>query len=324
MKHTQAKSRDKIENLVYQVNFRNWLLQHLQSFIFSLGQLCRNPVSSFLTASVIGISLALPAGFYVILENAQHITAGWEGSVEITAFLKKGIDDSRAKALADKLSKQNNLATVKLVTSEQALAEYRRLSGFGDALDMLKENPLPALLLIKPKLEDMPEKVAENLLNQLRKIPEIETAQYDQQWVKRLNAIIQIVERIVLILAVFLGMAVLLIIGNTIRILIYHRRSEIEIAKLFGATDSFIQRPFLYSGFWYGLLGGIIAWLLIATSLLILQKPADNLADLYSSNYQLISLTITESFYLLISGILLGWFGSLIAVRRHLRAIEPV
>ena len=324
MKHAQAESREKIENLIYQVNFRNWVLQHLHSLIFSLGQLCRNPVSSFLTASVIGISLALPAGFYVILENAQHITAGWEGSVEITAFLKRGVDDNQAQALADKLSKQNNLATVKVVTSEQALQEYRRLSGFGQALDMLKENPLPSLLLIKPRVEDLPEKAAENLLNELRKIPEVDTAQYDQQWVKRLNAIIQIVERVVIILGVFLGLAVLLIIGNTIRILIYYRRPEIEIAKLFGATDSFIQRPFLYSGFWYGLFGGAIAWLLITASLLVLQKPADNLASLYSSNYQLISLSPVESLYLLLSGIFLGWFGSLISVRRHLRAIEPV
>ncbi|OGT65140.1 MAG: hypothetical protein A2W69_02785 [Gammaproteobacteria bacterium RIFCSPLOWO2_02_47_7] len=303
--------------------FEIWLLQHLQAIIFSLGQLCRNPIASFLTASVIGISLALPAGFFIILENTRLITAGWEGSVEITAFLKMDVDDDAAREFAKKLSGQSDIAKVDLITREQALEEYRQLSGYTHALDALDENPLPSLLLIKPALGEFSEKTAEELLNKLQAVPEIENAQYDQQWVKRLNAIIGIVQRIVLILAVFLGIAVLIIIGNTIRMLIYHRRSEIEVAKLFGATDGFIQRPFLYSGFWYGLFGGVIAWALITISLLLLQAPADSLAQLYASNFKLIGLTIKDALLLILSGILLGLIGSWISVQRHLRAIEP-
>lgn len=323
MKRSQAHVKGQEVSFIRKFSPENWALQHLQAFFFSLGQLCRNPIASFLTASVIGISLALPAGFYVILENTRQITAGWEGSVEITAFLKIDVDDKTARALAERLAQQDNLAKVQLVTRAQALEEFRRLSGFAEALDILDENPLPAVLLIKPRVDDLPETAAENLLNSLRDIPEIENAQYDQQWVKRLHAIIQIVQRIVLILAVFLSLAVLLIIGNTIRMLIYHRRSEIEIAKLFGATDGFIQRPFLYSGFWYGLSGGLIAWALIAVSLMVLREPAGNLASLYASNFALIGLSFTETLYLLLAGILLGWLGSLLAVQRHLRAIEP-
>jgi len=303
--------------------FEIWLLQHLQAIVFSLGQLCRNPIASFLTASVIGISLALPAGFFIILENTRHITAGWGGSVEISAFLKMNVDDDAARELAGKLASRSDIAKVDLVTREQALKEYRQLSGFTHALDALDENPLPSLLLIKPDLGDYSEKTAEEFLTKLQAVPEIENAQYDQQWVKRLNAIIGIVQRIVLMLAVFLGMAVLIIIGNTIRMLIYHRRSEIEVAKLFGATDGFIQRPFLYSGLWYGMFGGIIAWALVTISLLLLQEPADSLAQLYTSNFKLIGLTIKEAFLLILSGILLGLIGSWISVQRHLRAIEP-
>jgi len=304
----------------FQSLFEIWLLQHLQAIVFSLGQLCRNPIASFLTASVIGISLALPAGFFIILENTRHITSGWGGSVEITAFLKMDVDDDAARKLAGKLASRSDIEKVDLVTSEQALKEYRQLSGFTHALD---ENPLPSLLLIKPELGDYSEKTAEEFLAILQAVPEIENAQYDQQWVKRLNAIIGIIQRIVVMLAVFLGMAVLIIIGNTIRMLIYHRRSEIEVAKLFGATDGFIQRPFLYSGFWYGMFGGIIAWVLITISLLLLQEPADSLAQLYASNFKLIGLTIKEAFLLILSGILLGLIGSWISVQRHLRAIEP-
>jgi cell division transport system permease protein len=301
-----------------------WILQHIQAFIFSLGQLCRNPIASFLTISVIGISLALPAGFHIILNNARLLTAGWEGTVQITAFLKMEVDNDTAGELARQIEQFDGIDKVKLITREQALEEYRQLSGFGNAFNALEGNPLPSLLLIKPHLSGLPEKSTEELLNNLRNIPEIDNAQYDQQWIKRLNAIIQIVQRIVIILAVFLGLAVLLIIGNTIRMLIYNRRSEIEIAKLFGATNGFIRRPFLYSGFWYGLSGGIIAWLLINLILLILKDPADQLARLYNSDFTLAGLSMNESMILLAAGILLGLIGSFISVQRHFRAIEPV
>ena len=128
-----------------------WLLQHAQAFIFSLGQLCRNPLSSLLTASVIGISLALPAGFYVILENTRRISSGWEGSVQFTAFLKMDVAEERVRELATELGKQQDIAQVEYISRDQALAEYRQSSGFGEALDALEDNPLPSLLLIRPR-----------------------------------------------------------------------------------------------------------------------------------------------------------------------------
>ena len=300
-----------------------WFLHHVQAFFFSLGQLCRNPLASLLTAAVIGISLALPAGFYVILENTQRVTSGWEGSVQITAFLKMDVAEDRGQELASQLAKNRDIAQVDYISREQALAEYRRSSGFGEALDALEDNPLPALLLIRPRPGASPEQATENLLDQLKALPEVENAQYDQQWVKRLNAMILIVQRIVFIMAIFLGMAVLLIIGNTIRMLIYHRRSEIEIAKLFGATDGFIQRPFLYSGFWYGLSGGLFAWLLISGSLKLVEKPASHLAEMYSSKFNLTGLSHVEVLIVIGAGILLGLVGSWVSVSHHLRAIEP-
>ncbi len=300
-----------------------WSMHHGQALLFSLGQLYRNPIASLLTAAVIGISLALPAGFYVALENTRLITAGWEGTVAITAFLKMEVDEPTGQTLAAKLEDRNDIAEVHYVSRAAALEEYRQHSGFSTALNALEENPLPSLLLIKPEISDHSEATINTLLESLQALPEVESAQYDQQWVKRLNAIINIVQRIVLVLAVFLGLAVLLIIGNTIRMLIYHRRAEIEIAKLFGATDGFIQRPFLYSGLWYGLAGGIFAWLLVELSLLLLQGPAGNLARLYASNFQLIGLSIGNILLLLFSGIILGLIGSWVSVQRHLRAIEP-
>ncbi|MBM2830431.1 MAG: cell division protein, partial [Gammaproteobacteria bacterium] len=149
-----------------------WALHHVQAFIFSLGQFCRNPLASFLTAAVIGISLALPAGFYVILENARHITSGWEGTVQITAFLKLDIDDDSAKKLIEQLSQRNDIADVRFISSAEALEEYRRLSGFAQAIDAVQENPLPSLLLIHPQLAGLAGQSADGLLKAVQGLPE--------------------------------------------------------------------------------------------------------------------------------------------------------
>jgi cell division transport system permease protein len=304
--------------------FVTWCLQHVQALVFSLGQLWHNPLASLLTAAVIGISLALPAGFYVILENAHYLSASWGGSVQIAAFLKMDIDDDAARRLAQKLAQRAEIQEVKLISRNEALEEYHQHSGFAEALEVLEDNPLPALLLIRPRLDAVSNQSAEALLEMLKDLPEIDTAQYDQQWVQRLNAIIRIVQRAVAILAVFLATAVMLIIGNTIRMLIYHRRSEIEIAKLFGATDSFIRRPFLYSGIWYGLGGGLIAWLLVTAALTLLAQPVGDLTRLYTSSYILIGLSLRNSLLVILGGVLFGLIGSWVALQRYLKAIEPV
>ncbi|HEY5703265.1 MAG TPA: permease-like cell division protein FtsX [Gammaproteobacteria bacterium] len=307
----------------FRLAIKSWLAQHAQALISSFGQLFRNPVGSALTIAVIGISLALPAGFYVLLENARLISAGWEGSVEITAFLKKDISDATGQKLQQELQSQDNIEKVIFINRDKALEEYRQLSGFGDAIDALEENPLPSLLLIKPATDDKDAATIEQLVKQLSERREVDKAQYDQKWVQRLNAIISIIQRVVVMLAVFLGLAVLLIVGNTIRMSIYNRRAEIEVEKLFGATNAFIQRPFVYSGLWYGLGGGLFAWCLVTLALFFLQSPTDTLAQLYQSNFSLRGLAFDRALTLLAAGILLGSAGSWLSVQRHLRAIEP-
>lgn len=323
MSATRHATRKDSRGAAFRHNLGSWLLQHSHCFIFSLGQLCRNPLASLLTAAVIGIALALPAGFYVALDNARRVTAGWEGSVQITAFLKMEVSDDRGRELASELEHNEHVGRVTFMNRDEALAEFRASSGFGEALEALADNPLPSLLLITPRTGGNPEQESTMLLEHLRSLPEVDTAQHDQQWLKRLNAIIHIIQRVVIIMAVFLGLAVLIIVGNTIRMLIYHHRAEIEIAKLFGATDSFIRRPFLYSGFWYGLSGGLLAWLIIIVSLRFLINPAGRLAELYTSAFALTGLNPDETLILVGAGILLGLIGSWISVSHHLKAIEP-
>lgn len=304
--------------------FDMWLLQHAQAFIFSLGQYIKYPISNVLTTAVIGISLALPASFYLLLDNVRYVSSSWDGSVQITLFLQTDVDEARAAEFANTLSGNNKINETVLIKRTDALAEYQKLSGFAEALNTLDENPLPNVVLVKPSLDSTDEAETEALIKELEAMPEVDTAQYDSRWLKRLLYLLDIVNRLIVILSTLLAIAVLLIIGNTIRLSIHNRRSEIEITKLFGGTDSFIQRPFLYSGLWYGVFGGIIAWLLITISMQMLHSPVKQLANLYASDFQLIGLGLGNSVILLASGIALGLIGSWIAVKRHLRAIEPV
>jgi len=293
-----------------------WLQHHLYVFFSSLGQIIRTPLPSLMTAAVIGIVLALPTGLYLILENAQYISQTWDGSVQISLFLKKSIDNEQAIALADKLYQREDIDNVRLITPTEALDEYKTLSGFSDALKALDENPLPAVLVIQPKENSVN---AQALLKELNQLDTVETAQYDMRWLQRLFAMMDIVRRGILILACLLGLSVLLVIGNTIRLAIYNRQEEIEVTRLFGATDAFIRRPFLYTGLWYGLLGGIIAWILVDISFWLLEEPVKRLTALYHSRFELLSVNLEIATIVILSGILLGWLGAWLAVGRHLK-----
>ena len=303
--------------------FKVWLGQHARSLLFSLGQLCRNPVGNLFSIAVIGVSLALPAGFYLTLDNAQRIVENWDGSIRIALYLRPELGDDKAEALRDELAGQPLIERVTLISRDEALAEYRQFSGFAGALDALEVNPLPSLLLLEPRLEAISSAEGEALLARLGGLPEVETAQYDRQWVQRLFGILKILQRAVAILSSLLSLAVLLIIGNTIRLSIINRRTEIEINKLFGATNAFIQRPFLYSGLLYGVAGSLLAWLLLVASTAILSGPVQDLAALYRSGFELEGLDPAEFGVLIGAGGGLGLLGSWLAVARHLRETEP-
>ncbi len=300
-----------------------WLLRHLQVALASLGRLTRNPLSTLMTSAVIGIALALPAGLYLLLNNVQTVSGSWDGAATISLFMTQSSTKQQAQKLSRELSADKSIQSIQLISRYEALAEFKRLSGFASALDALDSNPLPQVLVVEPTAADSEPKRAEALLTRLEKIPVVESAQLDLKWVKRFHAITKIAQRGVLVLASLLGIAVLLIIGNTIRLEILNRHAEIEITKLIGGTNAFIRRPFLYNGLWYGLFGGVISWLLIGLSLLMLDTPIEQLAGLYSSQFNLTGLDMGALFMLLLGSGLLGLSGSWIAVSRHLSQIEP-
>lgn len=300
-----------------------YFTHHLWVAVSSLGQLWRTPFSTLMTAAVIGIALALPAGLHVLLQNVQQLATGWEGTAQISLFLKQDIAENHAHALADKVRGWKEVAEVRYISRAQALAEFRELSGFGDALDSLGENPLPAVLVIRPAAAHTEPARMELLLGRLRGLEAVELAQLDMDWVRRLNAIIEMGKRGVLVLSGLLALAILLVVGNTIRLTIFNRRQEIVVTKLIGATNGFIRRPFLYTGFWYGLMGAVLAWLLVGTLLGLLSGPVSRLSLLYNSGFSLGGPDLATTATLLGLGILLGLAGSWLAVGRHLQSIEP-
>ena len=302
---------------------RTWLIRHAQVMLASLGRLTRLPLATFMTAAVIGIAIALPGGMNTLVNNIRTLSGAWDSSASLSLFLKPQLDEAGGQALADKLRTWPEVGSIRVIGRQEALAEFRRLSGFGEALDLLGENPLPVVVLLQPSLSAGGPDAAAALADRLGKLPEVELAQLDLQWVRRLHAITRTAERGIWVLAGLLSMAVLLIIGNTIRLEINNRRPEIEITKLVGATNAFIRRPFLYDGLWYGLMGGAIAWLLIGLSVLLLQGPVAELAGLYDSRFELSGLSFRGSLAILLGSGLLGLIGAWLAVGRHLAAIEP-
>jgi cell division transport system permease protein len=301
-----------------------WLIRHLQTFFYTLGLLARAPLASFLTAAVIGVALALPAGLYVVLGNVESATRGWHASNEVSLFLKLDVSNDDAREVADGVRGWSQVTSARLITRSQALEEFRELSGFADVMDVFADdNPLPAVIVVEPAVDAGNAAAMDKLLSRLGELPEVDFAQFDLAWLERLYGILRIVERGVLVLAALLAAGVLLVVGNTMRLGVENRRQEIEIAKLFGATDAFIRRPFLYSGLLYGIIGGAIAWLLVWTAFLLLGEPVQRLAALYSGDYRLQGLGPWASMALLGGGALLGLLGSWLSVGRHLAAIEP-
>lgn len=305
------------------LHLRIYLLRHLQNFFYSLGQLWRAPFATLMTILVIGIALALPAGLYVVLDNAQRLSGGWKGGAQISLFLQQGMTPQAADGLKNRLTQRKDITHVEFISASAALEEFQQRSGFGDALKALGENPLPAVMVVIPDLQHSDTDSLQQLLRQCQEMPEVELAQLDMQWVQRLFAIMHIIQQGVLVLALLLAMAVVLTIGNTIRLAIQSRRQEIVVMKLIGATNAFIRRPFLYTGFWYGLSGGLMAWLLVKLSLLTLSDAVKQLANLYSQPFALESLPFFTTLALLFASIFLGLTGSWLAVGKHLRDIEP-
>ncbi len=302
---------------------RVYLERHVQTLIGSLGRMTRAPFATAMTVTVIGIALALPACLELVVSNARTATGSWGNALDISAYFKADVAVSRVEQLAAALRERPDVAEVQVVTATAALAEFREFSGFGSALDALADNPLPHALIVRPRTDRPSPARIEALKQHLGNWPEVERVQLDTEWVHRFHALLDVLRRVVMLAGVLLAIGVVVIVGNTIRLDIDNRRTEIEVTKLVGGSDGFVRRPFLYGGFWYGLAGGVLAWSLITLGVWLLDGPVARLAGLYGSAFRLTGLDLRGAVTVLGAGALLGWIGSWLAATRHLRSIEP-
>jgi cell division transport system permease protein len=300
-----------------------WFERHLQTLVGSLGRLSQQPFATFLTIAVIAIALALPACLHVLVQNVRVASGGWNSALDISVYMKPGATAEQAKRAADRIGQRRDVDTVTLIEADAALAEFRRNSGFGAALDALKDNPLPHALVVRPATEFRDPARVQTLSAELRKIDGVDIVQLDTEWVSRFNAILDVIRRGVFLAAVLFALGILVIIGNTIRLDIENRRDEIEVTKLVGGSDAFVRRPFLYNGVWYGLTGGLVAGLIVVSVVAVLSAPVQRIAGLYGSQFQLQGVGVVGWGALLAGGALLGWLGSFIVATRELREIEP-
>ena len=302
--------------------FSIWLTRHASTSLGALGRLSRQPFASLMIILVIGVTLALPAAINVIVKNVQSVSGSWNNALDFSVYLQQGLSASAAEDLKRLIAQRADIESVELITADEALIEFKQQSGFGAALDQLSENPLPHALIVRPSPGNTGALMI-LLQEEIGNLPETEFVQVDTEWVQRFHAILDIVRQAIAIGSALLGIAIVVIIGNTIRLDIQNRREEIEVTKLIGASNAFVRRPFLWTGFWYGLLGGSFALLLVHYGLYLLREPVARLAGLYQGDITIASLGVTDSTAIIGAAVFLGLFASWFTTARHMRRIEP-
>ncbi len=300
-----------------------YLLRHLQALIGCLGRLVRAPLPSILTVTLLGVALALPSALFVMVDNIKRLSAVWEGRPQISAFLSLGLAEADARGIAETIRQRRDVEDVRFVSAASSFDEFKASSGLGATLDVLGDNPLPAVVVVYPAANAQDAASLSRIAEELAKLRHVEHAQLDLEWVRRLHAIVALFERAVLLLAGLLGVAVALIVSNTTRLAVVDRRGEIELVDCVGGTGAFIRRPFLYAGALQGVLGGALAWGMVGGAVVLLAAPAQALSASYGGTFSLKGMGVVEGFALVGIGGALGWVGARVAVGWQLRRLRP-
>lgn len=295
---------------------------HFKQAKASFSELWARPLGNILTLAVISMALAMPASLYLLGKNIGEVAQDVASPSQISAYIEEGIPDARVMVLKDQIESWEQVAVVEYISPQQGLADLSQYSGFDQALSLLDDYALPGVLIVTPNAES--NSLIKEVAGKIKQEDEITDVRLDEDWLARLDAIKALAGVIVITLTILMLGAVFLIIGNTLRFNVLARKDEIQTMKLIGATDGFILRPYLYSGMWFGLLGGTSAWVLTALITILLNSAVEDLAQLYDSHFRLIGLSWDESLLLLILGTLLGSIAARLSAQRHLKEIEPV
>jgi len=303
---------------------RAWLRRHSYSFFSSLGVLLKHKVGTLMTVLVLGIAMFLPLGLYTTLNNLQGLNLRQDEWSAVTAYFKSGTQAEEVQRVADALEKRLGPESIVIISPAAGMVDFRAASGFGDSLDMLEENPLPWVLQVSPQQGSTDEVEARirELTGFLQSFDSIEVTQFDYKWLQRLGRMMELGQAAATVLTLLFGLAVVVVVANTIRLDVASHSEEIEILALVGAGNAFVRQPFLYTGLWYGLMGASLAVALLALTVLYLGRPLGLLLETYGTVYSLRGLDAKHTLWVLFGGGFLGWLGAWIAVQRHLRLLR--
>lgn len=317
-------SSDDVNKKTLINRIQSYFYSHHLAFSSATSRISSLPFQFLSISLVVAIALSLPAGFYVAVTNLQKIVNVTDSSNTITVFLKTTATQPQIELLKEKVSLDEGIEVIKYISSQQGLDEFRAESGFGDILKMLDENPLPPVFLIEPDKDiQNNSELIKKLVTRLKKEHLIENIQIDMMWLKRLQAILLVSERLSFMLGVILAFGVLLIISNAVALSLDSKSEEVIVIKLVGGTNAYVRRPFLYTGLCYGSFGGILSWIFIAIAVYWLSIPIEKLSALYQSSIELEGLGFFGLISLISIGVSLGLLGAWLAVTRQLSAIEP-
>ncbi|WP_312830432.1 permease-like cell division protein FtsX [Pantoea anthophila] len=300
-----------------------WQEQWRYALRGTLSDMWRQPLATLLTVMVIAISLTLPSVCYMVWKNVSQAATQWYPAPQLTVYLSKTLDDSAAENVVAQLKQVEGVDNVNYLTREEALNEFRNWSGFGGAMDMLEQNPLPAVAIITPKLNFQNSDTMQSLRDRVTKVQGVDEVRMDDSWFARLAALTGLVGQIASMIGVLMIVAVFLVIGNSVRLSIFARRDTINVQKLIGATDGFILWPFLYGGALLGFSGAVLSLLLSEVLVLRLQSVVASVATVFGTTFSLEGFSWDEALLLLLIAAIIGWVAAWLATVQHLRRFTP-
>ena len=287
-----------------------------------LADLLKRKFATLLTVLVIAVSLTIPTVSYLLWKNIHHATTQFYPESELTVYLHKNLSEEDANLVVEKIRQQEGVESLNYISRQESLNEFRHWSGFSEELDVLDDNPLPAVVMIKPSKAFNESQKRNELRENLDKIKGVQEVRLDNDWLEKLTALTWLVAHVAIFCTLLMAVAVFLVIGNSIRADVYSNQSNIEVMKLLGATDQFILRPFLYTGMIYAALGGFFACIFSSLTIGYFTGAVKYVTDIFAVNFNLNGLGLVEFLFLIVVCIIMGYIGAWLSATRYTRLLD--
>ena len=287
-----------------------------------LADLLKRKFATLLTVLVIAVSLTIPTVSYLLWKNIHHATTQFYPESELTVYLHKNLSEEDANLVVEKIRQQEGVESLNYISRQESLNEFRHWSGFSEELDVLDDNPLRAVVMIKPSKAFNESQKRNELRENLDKIKGVQEVRLDNDWLEKLTALTWLVAHVAIFCTLLMAVAVFLVIGNSIRADVYSNQSNIEVMKLLGATDQFILRPFLYTGMIYAALGGFFACIFSSLTIGYFTGAVKYVTDIFAVSFNLNGLGLVEFLFLLVVCVIMGYIGAWLSATRYIRLLD--